>query len=565
MCTICASLDPARAACAYSETLPGGAVALSSVAAALPSPGPRVIADYILSHEGYGRMAWDKQDASGTTALTVNITGLTSEGQRLARAALEAWESVADLAFTVVQGAADITFDDDQPGAFADHNPTGHVITWATVNVAEDWLTGNGATYDSYSLQTYIHEIGHALGLSHLGPYDGYGTYGRDAIYANDSWQLSVMSYFSQTDNTVVNASFGYAVTPMIVDILAVQSLYGAPDASSATAGNTTYGNGATLSGYLDDLYGFAFDGQSNAALYYGDPVALTIYDRGGVDTINLSRSTADNRVDLIGGRFSDVNGGTGNLAIDLSTEIENATGGRGDDTLSGSALSNVLRGNGGNDVLKGHGSNDRLFGGAGRDLLDGSWADDRLEGGTGADTLLGGGGLDILSGGQGLDRLQGGWGHDRLDGGADGDRLAGNGGHDTLLGGQGDDTLLGGTQHDRLFGTGGDDVLWGGAGNDSLTGGAGADTLGGGAGADTIVFARGAGADRVLGFADDVDTLRLDADLWGGAALTPGQVIHRFAAVTNGALVFDFGGGDVLTLAGVTAKWALSDDIVIV
>jgi hypothetical protein len=38
-------------------------------------------------------------------------------------------------------------------------------------------------TIDSYSFQTYVHEIGHALGLGHGGPYNGSASYGLDNLY----------------------------------------------------------------------------------------------------------------------------------------------------------------------------------------------------------------------------------------------------------------------------------------------------------------------------------------------------------------------------------------------
>ena len=45
-----------------------------------------------------------------------------------------------------------------------------------TVNISTDWITTDGGAndgktgIDSYGYQTYIHEIGHALGLGHQGP-----------------------------------------------------------------------------------------------------------------------------------------------------------------------------------------------------------------------------------------------------------------------------------------------------------------------------------------------------------------------------------------------------------
>ena len=46
-------------------------------------------------------------------------------------------------------------------------------ITSSFVNVSTNWLRDFGTSIDSYSLTTYIHEIGHALGLGHQGYYNG--------------------------------------------------------------------------------------------------------------------------------------------------------------------------------------------------------------------------------------------------------------------------------------------------------------------------------------------------------------------------------------------------------
>jgi hypothetical protein len=78
------------------------------------------------------------------------------------------------------------------------------VIASQTVNISTDWITTDGGAndgktgIDSYGYQTYIHEIGHALGLGHQGPYNGSASYSTNAVYANDTWQYSIMSYFGE-------------------------------------------------------------------------------------------------------------------------------------------------------------------------------------------------------------------------------------------------------------------------------------------------------------------------------------------------------------------------------
>ena len=67
--------------------------------------------------------------------------------------------------------------------------------------------------------------------------------YAADALFANDSWATSIMSYFSNSDNGYFqqqNFSDIFALTPMSADIVAMQQLYGL--STTTRAGNTTYG-----------------------------------------------------------------------------------------------------------------------------------------------------------------------------------------------------------------------------------------------------------------------------------------------------------------------------------
>ena len=223
---------------------------LSLVENTIPTGTYDEIADYMTES------AFDVEPGG---VLTADITALTEEGQQLALWALEAWTNVTGIIFKfVADDNAHITFDDNEDGANAYSISSDGVIVSSHVNVSADWSIESGATIGTYTFHAYVHEIGHALGLGHPGPYpkdddNPSAAYGVENIFLNDSWQASVLSYFSQTDNTYINASSAIAVTPMIADIIAIQNLYGVP--IDINAGDTVYGYQSNVDGYLGQFF----------------------------------------------------------------------------------------------------------------------------------------------------------------------------------------------------------------------------------------------------------------------------------------------------------------------
>ena len=408
-------------------------------------------------------------------SLTVNLTALTAAGQNLARQALALWTDIIGVSFVEVGVGGQLTFDDTESGAFADFTTSGQFITSAHINVSTQWLTDYGTAINSYSFQTYVHEVGHALGLGHAGNYNGEGQYPYDASFQIDGWPASVMSYFSQEESSYWSGqgfTENFVVTPMIADIIAMSQLYGL--STTTRAGDTSYG---ASSGWHTNMG------------------ALTIYDSGGTDTFDVAGLGGDQLINLNPGTFSNIMGEVGNVSIARGVIIENAKSSSGHDTLIGNDADNVLDSGAGNDSLAG---------GAGNDWLIPGWGNNSVDGGIGTDTvdyIVGASAFVSVNLALGIAHNQGGAGTDTLisienvRGTHYADTIIGNDSANDLEGHQGDDNIDGGGGNDVLFGdvrTGelfGDDNLIGGAGDDHLDGGRGNDRLDGGTGIDTASY----------------------------------------------------------------------------
>ena len=265
------------------------------------------------------------------------------------RYAITAWSDVANIRFTDAgaTNSASILFsnyDHDDGSAGYAYQPINRSIS-ANSNEGDVWLnTFDGGMADpqlgTNDYNTIIHELGHAIGLSHPGAYNAGDSdninYTDNAEFVQDSLQYTVMSYFDAKE-TGANHGALFATTPLLLDIIAVQKLYGAN--TTATAGNDIYGFNATR-GVLFSL--------ANAQ----DKKVFSIWDASGTDTLDVSGYSVGQVISLAQGSFSDVGGLTKNVSIAPGAVIENLIAGSGNDILTGNSANNAINGGAGFDRM---------------------------------------------------------------------------------------------------------------------------------------------------------------------------------------------------------------------
>ena len=327
-------------------------------------------------------LSWQKANQLGTpveldysflSSGTNGVSGFSSMNNNLRSAvdtALIHFENVANITFNQVgAGNGDINFGTANFGG----NPQGFTSgvaytswningTHSNYNNANIYLTNasfagySEADLGSSAYATLLHEVGHGMGLDH-------SFSGQTVPNGTDSSKYTVMSYTDFYPNGV------NPTTLMLYDTMAIQYLYGA---------NTDYKPGNTI---------------INLKSYMQDGPAV-LWDGGGTDTVSLTGLNDGITLNLNEGVYNTVNN-VDDFVIAYDAEIENATGGSGDDNLIGNNLNNTLKGAKGADMLSGGGANDRLVGAQGKDNLKGGQGEDNIKGGQGNDRLSGGAGSD--------------------------------------------------------------------------------------------------------------------------------------------------------------------------
>ena len=390
----------------------------------------------------------------------------------------------------------------------------------AAVGDGNDIYNG-GADIDTYDLSatsagatiTTASSTSAETGTDSLSQFENFiGSQGNDSITVNGG--INVIDGQGGDDtinaggnNDIVAGGFGN-------DILTGAN---GNDSLDGGVGNDSFiyvfGDGADtiVGGAGDDAVAITGTVGNNTLNVLYDGVALTSFEGGsvtgvesvtanlltGIDTLTYAGTTADVTVDLGAGI------GSGFTSI---LNIENVTGGLGNDTLTGSAGNNTLSGGVGNDKLDGNGGSDNLIGGAGDDTYVTDGGDTLTEAANaGTDTVQSSVTFTLTNNFENLTLT----GVNNISG-------TGNAANNVITGNNAVNTLTGAGGADNLDGAGGNDVLVGGAGADSMAGGLGDDTFH----FNTATESSGANIDTISDFSgenapggDVIDLLSIDAN----------------------------------------------------
>lgn len=281
----------------------------------------------------------------GVIALKETDKSLISKG-------LKSWEKVANIRLTETVEGPNCQFPVLMLSKLSHHDFEGsfngltlHIPIQAQGVVTDHKYLLALHTNTTDLTKTSRHEMGHMLGLDH--PHDFFGNIikgNSDLISIWDaSWDKTVMAYYPSLRSELRGELSQQPETPMMLDIEIVQWLYGANWHYNRQ--NTTY----------------SYNGEKS--------MLLTIWDGGGIDTIN-STSATDVMINLQEASHQPSYIGHTRVWLAKNVKIENAITGPGNDLIIGNALPNMISSGAGDDcIITGPGES-HLTVGSGTDVI---------------------------------------------------------------------------------------------------------------------------------------------------------------------------------------------------
>ena len=277
-----------------------------------------------------------------------DFTTLTTLDQAAFVKALQQWANVANLNFVPVV---------ETPSAVGDiraaytSDPDELTLAWAylpsTGPYAGDiWINTNGLLNfqewnpGNISYESVLHELGHALGLTH--PFADPDDPSKPVLPKNqDSVIHTIMSYtYADLQGVEGNEFSFHPTTPMVLDIAAIQYLYGA---------NTRYHAG-------NDIYAYNDANTYHETLWDAGGASDTIHYEGAISSvIDLNPGDGSFIGQPVYVQLNGVNIGqpVPNVWIANNVTIENAIAGQGNDILIGNGSRNTLDGGAGIDTVQ--------------------------------------------------------------------------------------------------------------------------------------------------------------------------------------------------------------------